>query len=104
MPSLIAALQRRFDSVTPQGKASGWTRGFEVKAIEDCTVEGRTQTNNTPDHSDRGSACGAASHRPNPSNGNSMKVAEVIAACSRQCSAPRDQRRARKPRPPQEEQ
>src|ERR1700737_1409836 len=27
MPSLIAALHRRFDSVTPQGRASGWTRG-----------------------------------------------------------------------------
>jgi hypothetical protein len=28
MPSLIAALQRRFESVTPQGRASGWTSGW----------------------------------------------------------------------------
>src|SRR5271169_1373130 len=78
----------RLDPAAEQTAAATLPRAIEVKAIEDCTVEGRTQTNNKPDQSDRERACGAAAHRPNPSNGNSTNVAEVIAACSRQCSAP----------------
>src|SRR6266436_3927411 len=78
----------RLEPAAEQTAAATLPLAIEVKAIEDCTVDGRTQTNNTPDHSARGRACGAANHKPKPSNGNTTKVAEVIAACSRQCSAP----------------
>jgi hypothetical protein len=71
---------------TVTGSACGQLR--KQVPFGNCVVESRTQTNNTPDHSDRGSACGAAAHRPNPNNGNSTKVAEARAACSRQYSAP----------------
>jgi len=52
---------------TVTGSACGQLR--KQVPFGNCVVEGRTQTNNTPDHSDRGSACGAAAHRSNPNNG-----------------------------------
>src|SRR6202011_6064423 len=89
-PNKIGVRNRpaRLDPAAEQTAPATLPRAIEVKAIEDCTVEGRTQTNNTADHSGRGSTCGAAVHMPKPSNGNSTKVAEDIAECSRQCSAP----------------
>lgn len=50
----------RLDPAAEQTAATTLPRAIEVKAIADCTVEDRTQTNNNPD---RGSACGAAAHR-----------------------------------------
>src|SRR5258708_21977940 len=32
MPSLIAALQMRFDNVTPHGSSSGWARGWVMRS------------------------------------------------------------------------
>jgi hypothetical protein len=94
----------RLDPAAEQTATATLPREIEVKAIEDCTVEGRTQTNNTPDHSDCGSTCGAAAHNANPSNGKQYERGEGYRRVQSPMLCSRDQSRARKPRPLQKEQ
>src|SRR5438105_2585692 len=57
-PNRIGVRNRpaRLDPAAEQTAAATLPPAIEVNAIEDCTVEGSTQTNSTPNQSDRGSA------------------------------------------------
>jgi hypothetical protein len=105
-PNKIGVRNRlaRLDPAAEQTAPATLPREIEVKAIEDCRVEGRTQTNNTPDHSDCGSTCGAAAHNANPSNGKQYERGEGYRRVQSPMLCSRDQSRARKPRPLQKEQ
>ena len=61
-------------------------RAIEVKAIDDCTVEGSSVRNSMP-VATIGGTCGIAAI-PSPASGNSTKVAASTIRCSRQCPAP----------------
>jgi len=77
-----------FDPLAEHMAAAILPRAIEVNAIEDCTVDGRTQKNNTPIHSCGGSNPGSAVDRPRPIRGKNTNVTAATDACSRQCVAP----------------
>ena len=69
-----------FDSGRGTDRPATLPRAIDVRAIEDCTVEGRAQTNNTPSQkSGRRQQMGESQARLRPSNGNSTKVVAPMA-------------------------
>ncbi len=84
----VSTIPTRLDTEALQRAADTLPRAMEVKAMEDCTVEGSTQTNISPiDNS------GVSQGRSNvvssrPIAGNRMKVLAKTRDCSRQCEIP----------------
>ena len=81
-------MPRRFDSEALQSAAGTLPRAIEVKAMEDCTVEGSTQTNSSPKARSFGNHGFSAAVRPSPTAGNSTKVLASTRPCRRQCVMP----------------
>src|ERR1700677_786532 len=81
----VTTMPVRFDAVAEQTAAGMLPRALDVRAIDDCTVDGSAQRNKTPRYNGPGNRFGNAAIRPRPSIGNKMKVAAPEAACSRQC-------------------
>ena len=63
-------------------------RPIEVKAIEDCTVDGSAHRKMTPSQSGGVSNPGINARKARPNRGNRRKVQPMISACSRQCVMP----------------
>ena len=83
-----AAMPSRLDAVAAHSAAGTLPRAIEVKAIDDCTVDGSTHSISSPAHSGGVSRPGASARAVRPSAGNSRKVLASTTACSRQCRAP----------------
>ena len=67
----VTTMPNRFETEALHSAAATLPRAIEVKAIEDCTVEGSTQTNIRPRISGGESQPPKARVRPRPSTGNS---------------------------------
>ena len=78
----------RLDAVAAHSAAATLPRAIEVKAIEDCTVDGSRHSISSPAHSGGVSNSGATARIVSPIAGNSRKVLPSTTACSRQCRAP----------------
>jgi hypothetical protein len=59
-----------------------------VKAIDDCTVEGRAHRNRMPRYRSGVSSASASGFMASPSSGNITKVLASTSRCSRQCVRP----------------
>ncbi len=84
----VSRMPNRLDAVAAHSAAATLPRAIEVKAIEDCTVDGSTHSISTPAHSGGVSSPGAIARAVSPSAGNTRKVLPSTTACSRQCRAP----------------
>ena len=84
----VSRMPSRLDAVAAHRAAGTLPRAIEVKAIDDCTVEGSTHSSSSPVHSGGVSSVGARARAARPSAGNSRKVLANTTTCSRQCRAP----------------
>src|ERR1700722_10704749 len=79
----------RFDAEALHSAAGTLPPATDVKAIEDCTVEGNAVSRISPAQSGSGSKFGASRRAVTPSSGNSANVLRNTIECNRQCRAPR---------------
>ena len=94
----------RFDAEALHIAAGTLPPATDVKAIEDCTVEGSAASKIKPAHSVSGSKPGASQRAETASSGNSTNVLRNTIVCSRQCRAPTSASLGRKLRPVHEKQ
>src|SRR5579872_366455 len=73
-----STMPTRLDAVAEQMAAAMFPPAIDVRAIEDCTVDGRAQRNRTPTQSECGSAFGNKAIKHKPMTGNSANVVEAI--------------------------
>src|ERR1700677_1332967 len=78
----------RFDAEALHIAAGTLPPATEVKAIEDCNVEGSAVSRISPAQSGSGSNPGASKRAEIPSSGNSAKVLRNTVERGRQCRAP----------------
>ena len=78
----------RLDSEALHTAAGTLPRAIEVKAIEDCTVDGSAHRNSTPRYSSGVSSQPSSGLNSSPNSGNSTKVQARMVRCRRQCSTP----------------
>ncbi len=84
----VNTMPTRFDTEALHRAAGTLPRPMEVKAMEDCTVDGRTQTNIRPNPSSVGSQCLRTPVSTRPIKGNSTKVLASTRDWSRQWAIP----------------
>ena len=70
----VSRMPSRLEAVAAHSAAGTLPRAIEVKAIEDCTVDGSTHSSSRPVHSGGVSRPGATARAARPSAGNSRKV------------------------------
>ncbi|MCW0417071.1 hypothetical protein NB689_002825 [Xanthomonas sacchari] len=78
----------RLDSEALHTAAGTLPPAIEVKAIDDCTVDGSVHRNSTPMYRSGVSSQCDSGLNSRPSSGNRMKVAAKMVRCRRQCNAP----------------
>ena len=100
----VSSMPKRLEIEAAHSAAGTLPRAIEVKAIEDCTVDGRTQMNIRPsdrsgDRNGRNSVVSAK-----PIAGKRTNVLAKISDCRRQCGEPRGDGLRRQSRAVEEEQ
>ena len=88
MSSGVSAMPRMFDNEADTTAAGTLPCAIDVNAMDDCTVDGRQQMNNTPSASEGPSVAYASGASSSPSTGNSTYVLDSTARCRRQCARP----------------
>ena len=81
-------MPNRFEADAAQTAAATLPRATEVKAIEDCTVDGRQQRKTTPVASVVGRMVVGRRAASRPRTGNSAKVEARMTRCRRQLVIP----------------
>ncbi len=84
----VMNMPRMFEAEAEQIAAGTLPPATDVKAIEDCTVEGSTQRNRTPAASAGVSSVGLSRPAARPRIGKSTKVEANTTRCRRQCTRP----------------
>src|SRR5215470_10105126 len=77
----VSTIPIRLEKDALQIAAATLPRAIDVKAIEDCTVDGRQHRNRTPEYSSGVSTCGTSTR-------NNTNVQASTSVCSRQCLRP----------------
>ncbi len=84
----VRNMPSRLEADALQTAAGTLPRATEVKAIDDCTVDGKVHRNKMPRYRSGVTSGSNAGLNNSPSNGNNTKVASNTVKCRRQCSAP----------------
>ncbi len=96
-------MPNRLDAVAAHSAAGTLPRAIEVKAIEDCTVDGSTHSISTPPQSGGVSSPGASARAVSPSSGEQQKGAAQDDRVQSPMPRTRQRRLGRQPRALQEE-
>src|SRR6201999_1721252 len=78
----VSAIPTMFDSDALTSAAETLPRAIDVKAIEDCTVDGTRHRNSSPLYRSRFSSQGTRPRAASPSNGKSTNVVAKTSRCS----------------------
>jgi hypothetical protein len=84
----VSAIPIRLENEALHIAAATLPLAMDVKAIDDCTVDGRQHKNITPAYNCGLNTVGTNTRQISPSTENATKVAVNTNTCSRQCRNP----------------
>jgi len=84
----VTTTPARFDSDAQQSAAATLPRAIDVKAIDDCTVEGSSARNTNPVTRPSSTCPRTSAASPSPTAGNTTKVVANTSPCNRQWVIP----------------